>query len=270
MNVRFPCVAGQFYERDKKRLLDQVTACLPKDKKGGERSATSVMVPHAGLMYSGVVAGELYALLQWTPTVVLLGPNHTGEGKAISFTEASFWRTPLGDVAVDQAFGETLCRFAPELTRDERAHRYEHSLEVQLPFLQYLSQQTKIVPVSVGLSDFETYRLFGEHLAEAVRASRQKILVVASSDMTHYEPHESAKEKDKEALQAILSLDPDRLSERVRVRQISMCGYAPVVAMLAYARKEGASQGELVRYQTSGDASGDYSSVVGYAAVLIP
>ena len=269
--VRLPCVAGQFYEDEPARLLKQVTACLPSvPPKNTKRPAKAILVPHAGLMYSGGVAGEIYATLQWTSTVILLGPNHTGEGKPMSLSKAVSWRTPLGDVEIDRDLAQSLLRHAPELEEDEAAHRFEHSLEVQLPFIQLLSKKTKIVPIALGFSTPLAYKVFGTHLAEAIVASHRKVVVIASSDMTHYEPHERVKEKDRYAIEAILSVNPDELTRRVKEREISMCGYAPAMAMLSYAQERGATQGELLRYQTSGDASGDYASVVGYASILIP
>ena len=268
MKIRLPCVAGQFYEEERRKLKEQVSSCLPK--KSAKRSAKGVMVPHAGLMYSGGVAGDVYAALDWTHTVILLGPNHTGRGKPLSLSRADYWRTPLGDVAVDREWGERLLHSIPELEADDEAHEGEHSLEVQLPFLQCLSNKTRIVPVCLGSATDEMYKRFGLHLADAVLAFREEPVVIATSDMTHYEPHEQATEKDRYVIDAILSVDADELSRRVRGQQVSMCGAAPVVAMLSYAKKSGLKKGELVRYQTSGDVSGDYSSVVGYAGVFFP
>ncbi|MFH1858367.1 MAG: AmmeMemoRadiSam system protein B [Candidatus Omnitrophota bacterium] len=268
MKVRLPCVAGQFYEKEPELLARQVTACLPEKPKRKQK-AIAVQVPHAGLMYSGPVAGEVYASIEWPPTVILLGPNHTGEGSPISMTQAEYWRTPLGDVEVDDELASHLQRHAPELVVDETAHRFEHSIEVQLPFLQQLSKKTKIIPIILSWERAELYKQFGRHLAEAVSALQKEVLVIASSDMTHYESHESAKEKDDYAIQAILSLDGDELGQRLRARRISMCGYAPVMAALSYALQRGAGRGELLCYQTSGDATGDYSSVVGYAGIRI-
>ena len=268
MKVRLPCVSGQFYEGEGKKLTAQVSSCLPQ--KSTRRPAKAVMVPHAGLMYSGGVAGEVYASLEWTGTVVLLGPNHTGYGKPLSLSDAEYWSTPLGEVGVNQKLSRLLLRHIPGLERDDEAHRYEHSLEVQLPFLQSLSGKTEIVPVCLGFGSAEGYQAFGLHLAEALAAFGEEVVVIASSDMTHYEPHEQAKAKDAHAIRAILAVDPDKLTSSVREHRISMCGYAPVVSMLSYAKKRGLPKGELVRYQTSGDVSGDYASVVGYAGVSFP
>ena len=268
MKIRLPCVAGQFYEGERRKLKEQVSSCLPK--KNARRPAKGVMVPHAGLMYSGSVAGDVYAALDWTRTVILLGPNHTGRGRPLSLSKADYWRTPLGDVAVDRELGERLLHDIPELEADDEAHQSEHSLEVQLPFLQCLSDQTRIVPVCLGFSTDETYKRFGLHLADAVLAFREEPVVIATSDMTHYEPHEQAMEKDRYVIDAILAIDADELGRRVRGRRVSMCGVAPVMAMLSYAKTIGLKKGELVQYQTSGDVSGDYSSVVGYAGVFFP
>ena len=268
MNVRHPCVSGQFYEENAERLREQVKGCLPKEPKQ-KREAEALVVPHAGLMYSGKVAGEVYASISWPPTVLFLGPNHTGEGKPVSLSTAAKWRTPLGDVEVDRELARILLDHAPELEEDDEAHRLEHSLEVQLPFLQFLSRQTKIVPIAVGFSAPERYKTFGHHLAKATEESQKKVMVIASSDMTHYESHHDAMEKDLYAVQAILAVDPDLLAKRVEERHISMCGVAPTLAMLSYVRRRFRAQGELIRYQTSGDVTGDRSSVVGYAGILI-
>jgi len=261
-------VSGQFYEENAERLRKQVEGCLPKEPKQ-KREAKALVVPHAGLMYSGKVAGEVYASISWPQTVLFLGPNHTGEGKPVSLSTAAKWRTPLGDVEVDRELVRTLLDHAPELEEDDEAHRFEHSLEVQLPFLQLLSRQTKIVPIVLGFGTPERYKAFGHHLAKAIEVSKKKVIVVASSDMTHYESHQEAMEKDLFAVQAILAVDPEELARRVKERQISMCGVAPTLAMLSYVRKRNGAQGELIRYQTSGDVTGDRSSVVGYAGILI-
>ncbi|MBI4436967.1 MAG: AmmeMemoRadiSam system protein B [Candidatus Omnitrophica bacterium] len=268
MNVRYPCVSGQFYEEDWKRLREQVKACLPKETQQ-RRDAKGLVVPHAGLVYSGKVAGEVYASISWPKTVVLLGPNHTGEGRPMSLSTAEKWRTPLGDVEVDRELADSLLRQTPELEEDDEAHHFEHSLEVQLPFLQILAPQTKIVPIAVGFGTPEQYKAFGQHLARGIEASQKEVTVIASSDMTHYESHEAATQKDLYAIQSILAVDPDELTRRVDERRISMCGYAPTLAMLSYLRKRNGAKGELLRYQTSGDVTGDRSSVVGYAGILI-
>ena len=268
MKLRRPCVAGYFYEASEERLRGQVGACLPKDRLPPQIALGGV-VPHAGLMYSGPVAGSVYALVQLPPTVVLLGPNHRGEGAPFSVSSADAWETPIGRSEVDREFVKALLPAAPELEREDTAHDGEHSIEVQLPFLQCLGSGIKIVPIALGLQPFETYQRLGQELAGVVQAFPRKVLVLASSDMTHYEPHEVVREKDAEAIDAILTLDERSLMERIRQRDISMCGYAPTVAMLTCVKGLGATSARLVSYRTSGDSSGDYRAVVGYAGILI-
>lgn len=268
MRLRRPCVAGQFYEKEVERLRGQVEGCLPKTSPVREE-ALGVLVPHAGLMYSGAVAGSLYASIVFPSTFVLLGPNHTGEGVPLSLSMAEGWETPLGRTDVDGDVAEALLKAIPQLKRDETAHQWEHSLEVQLPFIQILGEKTKIVPIILGFESIQTYQKVGEILAEVIRHSSKKILVLASSDMTHYEPHEVVRKKDAEAIESILSLNETELMKRVQERNITMCGYAPAVAMLTCVKRLGATHGRLVKYQTSGESSGDYSTVVGYASIVI-
>ena len=268
MKIRRSCVAGYFYEKDAEALKKEVQACLPSSPIHREE-ARGIMAPHAGLRYSGAVAGSVYASIIFPDTFILLGPNHTGEGLPFSLSEADAWETPLGRIDVDQELAEELLETIPELCRDEAAHQREHSLEVQLPFIQMLGAQTKIVPIILGFQSVETYCRFGEALSEVVQHFPRKLLIVASSDMTHYEPHEIVQKKDAEAIESILALDEMQLMKRVQERNISMCGYAPTVSMLTCLKQLGATRGRLVKYQTSGERSGDYRAVVGYAGIVI-
>ena len=268
MKVRRPCVAGYFYEKEAQALKRQVQSCLPAAPVRREE-VWGIVVPHAGLIYSGAVAGSVYASIVFPETFVLLGPNHTGEGFPFSLSQADFWETPLGRTEVDQELAEKLLETIPELRRDEAAHEREHSLEVQLPFIQALGTRSKIVPIVLGFQSVETYRRFGKVLFEVVRDFSRKSLIVASSDMTHYEPHEVVQRKDAEAIESILALDETELMKRIREKKISMCGYAPTVSMLTCAKQLGARGGRLVTYRTSGENSGEYGSVVGYAGIMI-
>ena len=268
MILRHPCVAGYFYEKDKERLKKEVQSHLPSPPIPREE-ALGIVVPHAGLMYSGGVAGSVYASLIFPETFVLLGPNHSGEGIPLSLSASEAWETPLGRMDVDEEFAERLLRAIPDLRREEGAHRREHSLEVQLPFIQLLGAEAKIVPIVLGFESVRTYQTVGEILSDVVRDFPRKVLVVASSDMTHYEPHEVVQKKDAVAIEAILALDEVRLMQKIHEQNITMCGYAPTVAMLSCVKRLGAKGGRLVQYQTSGESSGDYSSVVGYAGILI-
>ena len=268
MKVRPACVAGQFYEGTQERLRDQVLHCLPKTNPP-QQEVLGAVVPHAGLLYSGGVAGSVYASIRLPSTCVLLGPNHTGEGAPLSLSTFDVWETPLGRTKVDGEFAKALLEEDPHLKRDEAAHQWEHSLEVQLPFIQHLAGTVKIVPIILGFQPVQVYRTLGEALARVILGFSRQVLVLASSDMTHYEPHEVVQTKDREAIESILALDETQLMRRVKERNISMCGYAPTVALLTCVKRLGAKEGRLIKYQTSGDSSGDYRSVVGYAGIVL-
>jgi AmmeMemoRadiSam system protein B len=215
------------------------------------------------------VAGAVISRIKFKDTFVILGPNHTGRGKAFSIMTEGVWRTPLGDVEVDSELGRRILAVSSYLEEDFAAHQYEHSLEVQVPFLQFFKPNVMIVPVVFAHASGTIYEKIGRELAGAIKESKKGVVILASSDMTHYEPHESAKRKDSQAIEAILDLDEDKLLKRVGELDISMCGYAPVVSLISAAKELGAKEAELVKYQTSGDTSGDYSSVVGYAGIIV-
>jgi len=268
MNARSPYVSGQFYEADPVALRQQVLRYLPKTST--QQFFKGAQVPHAGLMYSGRVAGSVYASIQWPKTVIFLGPNHTGRGPSLGLSMVTHWQTPLGDIPVDQEVAHAVLDRMPEVEVSEAAHDQEHAIEVQLPFLQVLSKEVKIVPITLGYEDPEQYHCFGESLASLVESSGKDLVVIASSDMTHYEPDADAQEKDHYAIEAILALDSDELARRISQRRISMCGRAPVLALLSYLKARRGESGKLIQYETSGTTSGDYSSVVGYAGILFP
>jgi len=198
-----------------------------------------------------------------------MGPNHTGRGVPFGIMTEGTWKTPLGDVEIDNELGKKLLSGSRYLKEDSLAHQHEHSLEVQLPFLLYFRPDIKIVPVVLSAATTNVYQAIGKEIARAVRESKKDVIIVASSDMTHYEPQESAREKDSQAIQAILNMNEKELSRRVENLDISMCGFAPVVALLTAAKTLGTAGAELVAYKTSGDTTGDTSSVVGYAGVII-
>ncbi|MCM8766080.1 MAG: AmmeMemoRadiSam system protein B [Candidatus Omnitrophica bacterium] len=265
--VRYPCVAGQFYPGEKSALIKLLDKLIPKSLS--RERVLGVVSPHAGYIYSGEVAGEVFSRIIIPEKVVLLGPNHTGMGKTFSLMPEGKWVTPLGEVGIDAEIAEKIFKNSQYIEEDQLAHRYEHSLEVQIPFLQYLKEKFSIVPVVISESSYETYEKMGKELAEILKPWRENLLVVASSDMTHYEPHNQAERKDRLAIEAILSLREDLLFERVNRYRISMCGYAPTIIMLSLVKALGAKTAELIRYETSGKASGDYSSVVGYAGIVV-
>jgi AmmeMemoRadiSam system protein B len=229
------------------------------------------MLPHAGYMYSGAIAARTVASMAPKRVFAIIGPNHTGLGHPFSITASDSWRTPLGDVKVDAALADRIIKDCREVRKDELAHIHEHSVEVQLPLLQKLYGAFSFVPIVAAPADLETYRRVGSCLAAAVKSLgiEKDTVIIASSDMTHYEEQKSAEEKDSRAIRAILALDEKALVECVEEFDITMCGCGPAAIMLTAAKKLGAKSARLVKYATSGDVSGDFSSVVGYAGVII-
>lgn len=270
--IRSPAVAGAFYYYDKNMLKEQIEECInPKAKK---EEACGVVVPHAGYMYSGKVAGAVYSSIEMPDSFVILGPNHTGFGKDFSMVISGVWRMPFGDVKVDSDLAENILKNSKVLEIDEMAHRNEHSIEVQLPFMQYFSDRFQIVPIAVRHypptdSFLEACVDAGNAIAEAIKKTNEKVVVVASTDFTHYESQETAEKNDKKALDAILALDAKRLFQEIKERDISMCGYGPVAVTITACKKLGCSKTKLVRYMTSGDVTGDYNQVVGYGGVSV-
>jgi hypothetical protein len=231
--------------------------------------AFGCVVPHAGYIYSGSVAGTVYGRLELPARYIILCPNHTGRGEPLAIMSATPWRTPLGDVQVDNELASCVKARFPLLTEDDAAHRFEHALEVQLPFLQVLRPNFRFVPIAVGTGHFEVLSALGTAIASVIRDDPKQVLVIASSDMNHYENDSITRVKDRSAIDRILALDPRGLYDVVREARITMCGYGPTVAMLTAALKLGATQAELLRYATSGDVSGDRDRVVGYAGIAV-
>ena len=279
--IRHPTVAGQFYESDAEALRAQIKACFlspigPKKLPQVNlhihpRRVVGLVCPHAGYMYSGPVAASAFyelAVDGKPDTVVLLGPNHTGYGSALSLMREGVWRTPLGDIEVDSQMADAILHETSVVDVDGLAHRFEHSLEVQLPFLQYLyGNAFKIVPVCFLMQDYDSAVEVGRALVEALDASNT--VVIASSDMTHYESAKSASAKDQQALKAVTDLDAKRFYETVQAKNITACGFAPITALITYANGTNAKEAKVLSYHNSGDITGDYSSVVGYAAVSL-
>jgi len=231
-------------------------------------SVVGAIVPHAGYVCSGVVAGAVYSRLSIPELVIILGPNHTGLGPAFSLMAEGVWQTPLGEVPIS-SLSEDLLEQSSLLESDDSAHQLEHSLEVQLPFLQFCAERFEIIPIVIGSLNEPDLLKLGKEIAEFIKESKKETLIIASSDMTHYEPDQVAREKDKYALEAILDLNPELLLRRTAERDISMCGVGPAAIMLAAARELNAQKAELVMYNTSGDTCGERDSVVGYAGVII-
>lgn len=266
--VRAPAVAGTFYSRDPEALRRDVSDALGSER--GDEQFIAAVVPHAGYMYSGAVAGSLYSRVRLPRRFIILCPNHTGWGSPASINVAGRWRTPLGDVPIDTELAEQLRAECPFLEDDTRAHIREHSLEVQLPFLQQLVGDFTFVPICLALPSYEDCRRLGEAIAHVIqRESKGSVAVIASSDLNHYENQETTLQKDQRAIDAVLALDGRTLWNRVRDERITMCGYIPTCTAIEAARVLGATRAQLVRHATSGDVSGDYSAVVGYCAVTI-
>jgi AmmeMemoRadiSam system protein B len=276
--IRRPTQAGAFYEGDAEALKTQIENCFlqefgpkkrPKVNKDGPREVIGLVCPHAGYMFSGAVAANAYYELASDgkpDTVVILGPNHTGRGSALAVVNEGFWRTPLGDVEID---GETANQIVREMRIadvDDLAHRFEHSIEVQLPFLQYLyGSEFKFVPICFQMQDLSSAVEVGRALVEVL--ANKNAVVIASSDMTHYEPQGNANAKDMAALKAVEAMDEKRFYSIIEAQNVTACGYGPIAAVITAAKGLGAKEAKLLCYKTSGDTTGDYSSVVGYAAV---
>ncbi len=277
--IRHSRVAGSFYAGSAEALRRQIEECfkhrfgpgeLPSLDKNGSRKIFGLICPHAGYMYSGPVAANAYHRLASDGLVdlfVILGPNHHGIGSGLAVMRAGVWRTPLGDVEIDSETAKEIASMSGIIDADESAHAYEHSVEVQLPFLQYVyGSSFKFVPICFLMQDLDTCREVGKTLAEALKG--KNAVIVASTDMTHYEPHKRAAEKDSKALDAVTRLDEDLFYSVLNSHNVSACGYGPVATLMVAARKAGVEKGELLSYKTSGDITGDTSSVVGYAALV--
>jgi MEMO1 family protein len=287
--LRSPAVAGHFYKASPEALKKQVEGFIISEAI--KRKAIAIVVPHAGLIYSGAVAGAVYSSVEIPDTLVLIGPNHTGLGEGISLMARGSWETPLGNVEINEALAATILSKSHRIHEDSIAHLREHSLEVQLPFIQYFKKKFKIVPIQMLDTRLETCLDVGRAVAAAInmggqwpksgeqtgaqseinnpKTANNNVLIVASSDMSHYEKADKAKEKDLKAIHYILNLDPEGLYRVVRDYEITMCGYGPTVAMLTAAKILGAANAELIKYSNSGETNGDYEKVVGYAGILI-
>jgi AmmeMemoRadiSam system protein B len=264
--IRTPAVAGYFYPANRDELKRQIGNFLPARDK---LPAHAIVVPHAGYIYSGHVAGEVYASVELPETFIILCPNHTGEGSDIDLYPEGAWATPLGNVGIDSELSDALLRRFPTASKDGRAHLREHSLEVQLPFLQYLKGNISFLPICIREFRYPLLQELAHALSEMIRTSKRKTLLIASSDMTHYESGDSAAKKDQLAIKQIEALNARGLYDTVHQFNISMCGYLPVTVAILAANELGATRGTLLKYANSGDITRDYSQVVGYAGMLI-
>jgi AmmeMemoRadiSam system protein B len=266
--IRQPFAAGRFYPGSAAEIREMMAVLV--DKKARKEAAIGLLMPHAGYPYSGPVAGAAISRVRLGDTTIIIGPSHTGLGQPFSIMTEGSWQTPLGEVEIDSVLGKKLLASSSGYLReDATAHLYEHAVEVQVPFLQYLKPDIRIVPIILAYASAEVYKAIGRDIARAIKESDSKTVIIASGDMTHYEPQQVAEEKDKQAIEAMLKLDEDELTRRYEELEISMCAYGPAVCLITAAKELGATGAEMVRYQTSGDATGDYSSVVGYAGLII-
>ncbi len=262
--VRQPAQAGRFYPSNTKALKEEIEKYV---KRNQVKRAKGVVSPHAGYIYSGKVAGAVYSRIEVPEKVVILGPNHTGIGYSTAITSEGSWQMPFGGVSIDKELAEKIKENSKVIKEDSSAHLYEHSIEVQLPFLQYIKSNFTFVPIVMRDYSKDTCLDIGNALAKAI--GNDKVLIVASSDMTHYETQSIAEKNDKVAIREILNLDGNTLLNVVEQKDISMCGSGPVASMIFASKSLGANKAELVLYNTSGDITGDYEAVVGYAGIIV-
>ena len=265
--LRKPAVAGRFYPGDPNVLLRDVFSYLEKPPE--RVRALGCVAPHAGYMYSGHVAGAVFARVELPKKFIILCPNHTGMGMPLATMSEGVWQTPLGDVAIDSTLAAELMQQLHFLKDDAYAHMAEHALEVELPFLQAQLEEFTFVPICVGVGTYQLLAQLGDAIAAVVQRQAEPVLIVASSDMNHYETDSITRKKDKKAIEQLLARNPEGLFETIQRERITMCGYGPAVAMLTATQALGAKEAELVKYATSADVSGDRETCVGYAGVVV-
>ncbi len=266
--MRQPAVADRFYPGSPKSLRLAVKELMPVTPDTAQQKALAVVLPHAGYVYSGALAAETLSSVQIPETVIIIGPNHRVQGAPIALSMIT-WEMPLGQVPVDREICDLIHSNSPNIKVDELAHKYEHSLEVQLPFLQLLQKTLSIVPLVVSHISYPLCEEVANAIASAIRTSTKDVLIIASSDMSHYEPRRSTEKKDRLALQCIEQMNPHNLYRTVIDNRISMCGVIPVVIAMLAAKIQGGKKYRLVGYTDSGYVSGDTEQVVGYAGVVI-
>jgi MEMO1 family protein len=266
--IRPPAVAGSFYPADPAILAREILEFT--GPVAHKRPVRGCIVPHAGYMYSGHVAGAVYAEIEIPARAILLGPRHYPRGEPLAILQEGAWQTPLGNAPIDEALSRALLYEFPRLRDDAVAHEREHSLEVQIPFLQRLRSDIQFCPIVLATDRFPVLEELGHALARVVRAQPNPVLVIASTDMNHYESDAVTRVKDQKAIEKVQALDARGLFDTVRSEGISMCGYAATVAVLVAMKDLGANEAVLIRYATSGDINSDRSRVVGYAGFVIP
>lgn len=268
--VRQPAVAGRFYPAEPEMLKRALDRYLRSAAPTAEvTDVKACVVPHAGYIYSGHVAGVVYSKLPARSTFVILGPNHFGLGAPLAIMSRGYWQTPLGLAPLDEALARAIQQNCDGLVENAEAHAEEHSLEVQIPFLQRRMKSFTFVPIAIGSVEYERFEALGKAVGRTLLERQQSALIVASSDMNHYEPDAVTRVKDHKAIERILAMDPAGLYDVLRREKITMCGYGPVIAMLAAVKETGAREARLQKYATSADAGGNRQAVVGYAGITI-
>ncbi|OGF65177.1 MAG: AmmeMemoRadiSam system protein B [Candidatus Fischerbacteria bacterium RBG_13_37_8] len=263
---RQPAVAGYFYPGNKNELTKTMRSLI--HEAGAKKNAKGILVPHAGYLYSGEVAGKVYGAIELPDTFIILCPNHTGRGEDIAIMENGTWTTPLGEAYIDKDLSHLIMDNYDEIHSDASAHEREHSLEVQLPFLQYLKEAFTFVPICIRTHNYEKISQLGKALSQAIIASARNVLIIASSDMTHFESAISAEKKDQLAIEQMMTLNGKGLYDTIMSHGISMCGVFPATASLIALKELNCSRGELIEYTNSGKKTGDYSDVVAYAGMI--
>jgi hypothetical protein len=265
--IRKAVVSGQFYSRDTGALRRAIEALKPE--QAPQMSAKGVILPHAGYMYSGKVAVATVNRVIAKKRIVLLGPNHTGLGSPFGLWPRGSWEIPFGRIAIDEELAESILNKGNRIEEDYEAHIQEHSLEVELPILYYFFGEFRFVPLVCTMGSLSVYREVADQIFQAIKHIKEEVLLVASTDLTHYEPDAAARAKDRAVTEAMVNLDEEDLVNKVRGMGVSMCGVAPVAICIACLKKMGAHKAQVALYQTSGDTSGDYSSVVGYVGIIV-
>lgn len=266
--IRQPAVAGRFYPGNSKALQQEITKFIQPYSSVQKKKAMAVMSPHAGYIYSGSVTAETLCHIEIPETVIILGLNHHGRGAPVALSRDT-WQMVVGEVDIDETFCDTLQQNSKTIAVDETAHQYEHSVEVQIPFLLGLQPKLQIVPIVLSHLSYADCTQFASELTKAIQEFPHEVVIVASSDMSHYESRSVATRKDRLALDMIEQLNPEGLYNTVHTNRISMCGVIPVTIALSTALGLGATQAELIRYTDSGDISGDTEQVVGYAGMVL-
>ncbi|MBU1043244.1 MAG: AmmeMemoRadiSam system protein B [Candidatus Omnitrophica bacterium] len=257
----------KFYSDNKDLLLKYMEKNV--DKTSLKQDVKAVMLPHAGYFYSGAVAAKTISRVNIPDTVIVLAPNHTGLGRPYSIIQSGVWETPLGPVRICEKLAGLILANSPLIIEDESPHINEHAIEVQLPFLKYLNANVSIVPMIVSDFMLSRFEEVGNCLALSIEQFAKPVLIVISSDLSHYEPVHMVKAKDKKVIQSIVSLNPKEMFDKVTEENISMCGFGPAAIALYACKKMGAETAELIEYQTSGEVTHDQTSVVGYAGIII-